>query len=80
MLNLTIKQLKTFEAVARHLNVSAAAVTQRLEGVRKKAYQLGMSQQYGVVDPEYVYVLAAHGFLAPPTAPIPADDLDLFGF
>ena len=71
-------QALTIEAAARRLGVSPAAVIQRLEGVRKKAYALGLAQQYGVVDPEYVFALVAHGYLEPPSENIPAEDLDLF--
>ncbi len=72
-------QALTIDAAARRLGVSPAAVTQRLEGVRKKAYLLGMAQQYGVVDPEYVAALAAHGYLPEPDSPVAADELELFG-
>lgn len=71
-------QALTIDAAARRLGVSSAAVIQRLEGVRKKAYALGMAQQYGVVDPEYVFALVAHGYLAPPADRVPAEELDLF--
>lgn len=68
----------TIDAAARRLGVSATAVTQRLEGVRKKAYALGMAQQFGVIDPEYVFALAAHRFLSPPSEPLPAEEIELF--
>lgn len=68
----------TLDAVARRLGVSSAAVIQRLEGARKKAYQLGMAQQYGVTEPEYVHVLVSNGYLDPPTTWVEADELDLF--
>lgn len=68
----------TIDAAARRLGVSATAVTQRLEGVRKKAYALGMAQQFGVVDPEYVHTLVAHRFLLPPSEPLAAVEIDLF--
>ncbi|MCX6396365.1 MAG: hypothetical protein NTV23_07770 [Propionibacteriales bacterium] len=68
----------TIDAAARRLGISATGVTERLVGVRKKAHGLGMAQQFGVADPEYVHVLAAHGYLEAPTAPLLADDLALF--
>ena len=68
----------TIDSAARRLGVSPTAVTQRLEGVRKKAYSLGMAQQYGVVDPEYVFALVAHRFLSSPAEPLPAEDIALF--
>jgi len=71
-------QALTIDAAARRLGVSSAAVIQRLEGVRKKAYALGMAQQYGVVDPEYVFALVAHGYLEPPSVLVEAEHLDLF--
>lgn len=71
-------QALTIDAAARRLGVSSAAVIQRLEGVRKKAYALGMAQQYGVVDPEYVFALVAHGYIEPPSDRTPAEELDLF--
>lgn len=71
-------QALTIDTAARRLGVSSAAVIQRLEGVRKKAYALGMAQQYGVVDPEYVFALVAHGYIEPPADRVPAHDLDLF--
>jgi hypothetical protein len=71
-------QAATLDAVARRLGVSSAAVIQRLEGARKKAYQLGMAQQYGVTEPEYVHVLVSNGYLDPPTTWVDADELDLF--
>jgi hypothetical protein len=71
-------QALTIDAAARRLGVSSAAVIQRLEGVRKKAYALGMAQQYGVVDPEYVFALVAHGYVEPPNQRVPAEELELF--
>jgi hypothetical protein len=68
----------TLDVVARRLGKSSAAVIQRLEGARKKAYQLGMAQQYGVTEPEYVHVLVSNGYLDPPTTWVEAEELDLF--
>lgn len=66
------------DAAARRLGVSAAGINDRLAGVRKKAHGLGMPQQFGVADPEYVHVLVAHGYLESPVDPVPADELELF--
>lgn len=66
------------DAAARRLGVSPAGINDRLAGVRKKANALGMAQQFGVADPEYVHVLVANGYLEPPTEPVPAEELELF--
>lgn len=56
----------TLQAAASRLGVSHAAVYQRLEAVRERAYQFGSPQQVGVSDPEYVYALVRAGHLRPP--------------
>lgn len=66
------------DAAAKRFGVAAAAINERLAGVRKKANGLGMAQQFGVADPEYVHVLVANGYLEPPNEPIDAEDLELF--
>lgn len=50
-------------AAARRLGVSPAAVTQRLEQARARVHAFGPHRQVGVTDPEYVYLLAAAGYL-----------------
>lgn len=52
---------------ARRLGVTASAVKVRLEGARTKAEMLGLEGQSGVTDPAYLHVLAAAGYLTPPT-------------
>jgi hypothetical protein len=56
----------TLQSAARRLGVSQAAVFQRLEAVRARAYQFGSPQQVGVSDPEYVFVLARAGYIPVP--------------
>jgi hypothetical protein len=56
----------TLQSAARRLKVSDAAIYQRLEAAQSRAYQLGAYRQHGVTDPEYVYVLARHGYLGGP--------------
>lgn len=59
----------TLQAAARHLGISEAAIYQRLEAAQNRAYQLGSHRQYGVTEPDYVYVLARHGYLGRPGDP-----------
>lgn len=56
----------TLDVAARRLGISTAAVYQRLEAVRARAYAFGSHRQISVTDPEYVYVLVRRRFLAPP--------------
>ena len=63
------------EAAARKLRVTDGAIAQRLEGAQQRAYKLGSHRQVGVMDPEYLYVLVANGYLPPPTAEIDAEPL-----
>ena len=62
------------ETVGRRLGVSYAAVVQRLEGARQRAYRLGGHQQFGVSEPDYLYTLVAHGYLSTPTLLVNEDD------
>ena len=63
------------EAAARKLRVTDGAVAQRLEAAQRRAYKLGSHRQVGVMDPEYLYVLVANGYLPPPTAETDAEPL-----
>jgi hypothetical protein len=57
---------QTLDAAARRLGVSTAAVYQRLEAVRARAYLLGSHPQASVTEPDYIYVLVRNGFIEPP--------------
>jgi hypothetical protein len=57
---------QTLDAAARRLGVSTAAIYQRLEAVRARAYLLGSHPQASVTEPDYIYVLARNGFIEPP--------------
>ena len=54
------------QSAAGRLGVTQAAVYQRLEAVRARAYQLGSHAQIGVSDPEYVFVLVRAGLIPLP--------------
>jgi hypothetical protein len=53
---------------SRRLGITASAVKVRLEGARAKAELLGLDRPVGVTDPAYLHVLAAAGYVPPPTA------------
>lgn len=53
---------------ARQLEAKATTVKARLEAVRAKAAALGLARQVGVTDPEYLYLLVAHGYVPVPSA------------
>jgi len=57
---------QTLDAAARRLGVSTAAVYQRLEAARARAYLLGSHPQSSVTEPDYVYVLVRNGFIESP--------------
>lgn len=57
---------QTLDAAARRLGVSTAAVYQRLEAARARAYLLGSHPQSSVTEPDYIYVLVRNGFIEPP--------------
>jgi hypothetical protein len=54
------------EAAARKLGIVANAVTDRLKQAQNRAYALGPHRQTGVMNPEFVYVLASAGYLPVP--------------
>ncbi|MDQ1742688.1 MAG: hypothetical protein QOE23_1027 [Pseudonocardiales bacterium] len=60
----------TLDAAARRLGVSTAAVYQRLEAARARAYLLGSHPQASVTEPDYVYVLVRNGFIQFPQAEV----------
>jgi hypothetical protein len=51
----------------RRLGITASAVKVRLEGARAKAELLGLDRPVGVTDPAYLHVLAAAGYVLPPS-------------
>jgi hypothetical protein len=51
----------------RRLGITASAVKVRLEGARTKAELLGLDRSVGVTDPAYLHVLAAAGYIHPPS-------------
>jgi hypothetical protein len=53
-------------SVAHRLGVSATAISERLTKVQERAYALGMHKLTGVSDPDYVYLLIRHGYIALP--------------
>ena len=64
------------ETAGRKLGISYAGVVDRLTAAQRKAHQLGSPQQVGLMEPDYLYVLVARGYLDAPTARVEADDLD----
>lgn len=54
---------RSLEAAAHRIGVTPSAIRERLRPVQDRARELGFPQTVGVTDPEYVYHLAAHGFL-----------------
>lgn len=54
-------------SVANRLHVTDGAIAERLKKVQERAYAFGLHHQVGVSDPDYVYLLARHGYL-----PLPA--------
>src|SRR5664279_2830 len=54
------------EAAARKLRIVPNAVTDRLKQAQSRAYALGPHRQTGVMNPEFVYVLAGAGYLPVP--------------
>ena len=55
-------------AAAARLHVTATAISDRLEKVQQRAYAFGLPQQRGVSDPEYIHLLARHGYFPLPSA------------
>lgn len=54
---------RSLEAVAHRLGVTPSAVRERLKPVQERARDLGLHEPLGVTEPDYVYHLAAHGYL-----------------
>ena len=54
------------EAAARRLRIAPTAVTDRLKQAQNRAYALGPHRQMGVMNPDFVYVLAGAGYLPVP--------------
>lgn len=65
---------RSLEAAAHRIGVTPSAVRERLRPVQDRARELGFPQAVGVTEPDYVYHLAAHGYLTevPPPATIEA--------
>jgi hypothetical protein len=56
---------RSLEAAAHRLGVTPSAIRERLKPVQQRAQELGLHQQVGVTEPDYIYHLAAHGYLTP---------------
>ena len=54
------------DAAARRLQIAPTAVSERLRQAQNRAYSLGPHRQTGVMEPEWVYVLASAGYLPIP--------------
>jgi hypothetical protein len=63
------------ETAGRRLGISYTGIVDRLQGAQRKAHQLGSQQQFGLMEPDYLYILVARGYLAPPSTRMEADDL-----
>jgi hypothetical protein len=63
------------ETAGRRLGISYAGIVDRLHGAQRKAHQLGSNQQFGLMEPDYLYVLVARGYLTPPVTHVEAEDL-----
>lgn len=61
---------RSLEAAARRIGVTPSAIRERLRPVQERARELGFPQTVGVTEPEYVYHLAAHGFLTEVPPPV----------
>lgn len=64
------------KAVANRLGISASGVTARLNEVRERAYKLGSQQQFSLTEPDYVFVLALHGYLPCPDIHVDATQVE----
>ena len=62
---------RSLEAAAHRIGVTPSAIRERLRPVQERARELGFQQVVGVTDPDYVFHLAAHGYLTevPPSVP-----------
>jgi hypothetical protein len=69
-------------SAASRLRVTDTAVAERLSHVRNRARALGLHDAVSVTDPEYVYLLARHGYFPVPapvglsTHPLGSADVD----
>jgi hypothetical protein len=63
------------ETAGRRLGISYAGIVDRLQGAQRKAHQLGSHQQFGLMEPDYLYVLVSRGYLAAPNDHVEADEL-----
>jgi hypothetical protein len=64
------------ETAGRRLGISYAGVVDRLKGAQHKAHQLGSTQQFGLMEPDYLYVLVARGYLPAPDTEVAAEALN----
>jgi hypothetical protein len=64
---------RSLEAAAHRIGVTPSAVRERLRPVQERARELGFQQAVGVTEPEYLYHLAAHGFLTEVPPPVPTE-------
>jgi hypothetical protein len=76
---LTSPQPVARETAGRHLGISYAGVVDRLQGAQRKALQLGSTQHVGLMDPDYLYLLVARGYLAAPNERFPAREVKRAG-
>ena len=60
------------QSVARALRISDTGVTERLEGAKAKARLLGLHDQAGLTQPDYLFALVASGYLEVPTVRVDA--------
>lgn len=61
---------RSLEAAAHRIGVTPSAIRERLRPVQDRARELGFPQTVGVTEPEYVYHLAAHGYLTEVPPPV----------
>lgn len=64
---------RSLEAAAHRIGVTPSAIRERLRPVQDRARELGFPQTVGVTEPEYVYHLAAHGYLTEVPPPVPTE-------
>lgn len=61
---------RSLEAAAHRIGVTPSAIRERLLPLQERARELGFPQTVGVTEPDYVYHLAAHGYLTEVPPPV----------
>ena len=61
---------RSLESVGQRLGITPSAIRERLRPLQERAQELGLHQQFGVTEPDYIFHLATHGYFEdlPPSA------------